>query len=247
VRPFSHPPAGCELRFTSGRPLVTIVTVTSRGDRTRDQIINAAELLFAERGLYAVSLREINVAADQRNTAALHYHFHGRDGVITAIVKRHLPRIDSRQRELLDKLIESGDEHDLRGLVDAALRLLAEYVEMGASERAWMKICADWVSQPALSTGELDTAGSRTGRELRRRWVRRLREQMPAPLARERVLIIFTAALNILADRARLLDAPETSRPVLADEVFSANLADMACGALTAPVSPAAAEALTRP
>jgi AcrR family transcriptional regulator len=226
--------------------VVTIGPVTTRGDRTREQIISAAELLFAERGLYAVSLREINVAAGQRNTAALHYHFNGRAGVIAAIAAKHLPRIDARQHELMIKLDDSGDGDDLRSLVDAVLRPQAEYIQIGPSERAWMKICASWVSQPALSNGQLNTAGTTSGRELRVRWVRKLREQMPATLARERVLVTYTAALHILADRATLMDAPDTRRPLLPDAAFSANLCDMSCGALTAPVSEAA-ELLSEP
>jgi AcrR family transcriptional regulator len=211
--------------------------VTTRGDRTREQIICAAELLFAERGLLAVSLREINVAAGQRNTAALHYHFNGRAGVIDAIASKHLPRIDARQHELLLELRERGEEDDLRALVEAVLRPQIEYIQIGPSERAWMKICASWVAQPKLSNGQLNAAGTSSGRELRRRWVELLRVHMPAALARERVLTTYGAALHILADRANLIDAASTRRPLLPDVVFSANLCDMSCGALTAPVS----------
>jgi AcrR family transcriptional regulator len=218
--------------------------VTSRGDRTREQILAAAELLFAERGLFAVSLREINVAAGQRNTAALHYHFHGRAGVIEAIGARHLPRIDARQRELLTEL-EARGEDDLRSLIDAVLRPQTEYLQLGSSERAWAKICASWVSQPSLPSGMLQTAGTTSGKELRRRWVQHLRADMPTALAIERVVQTYFAALHILADRARLLDAETPGkRPVLPDDVFAANLTDLVYGSLTAPVSPATAEAL---
>jgi AcrR family transcriptional regulator len=220
--------------------VVTIGCVTSRGDRTREQIICAAELLFAERGLYAVSLREINVAAGQRNTAALHYHFNGRAGVIDAIGAKHLPRIDARQHELLVEVQERGEEDNLRALVDAVLRPQTEYIQLGPSERAWMKISAAWMGQPKLSSGQLNHAGTASGRELRRRWVHKLREQMPPALARERVLITYSAALHILADRANLIDSKDTRRPLLPDSAFTANLCDMSCGALTAPVSPAA-------
>ena len=211
--------------------------MTTRGDRTREQIICAAELLFAERGLFAVSLREINVAAGQRNTAALHYHFNGRAGVIDAIAAKHLPRIDARQYELWVELRERGQEDDLPALVDAVLRPQTEYIQLGPSERAWMKICAAWVAQPKLSNGQLNNAGTTAGRDLRRRWVHKLREDMPPVLARERVLVTYTAALHILADRANLIDFADVRRPLLPDAVFCANLCDMACGALTAPVS----------
>jgi AcrR family transcriptional regulator len=218
--------------------------VTSRGDRTRDQIISAAELLFAERGILAVSLREINVAAGQRNTAALHYHFQGRSGVIGAIGERHLPRVDAAQHVLLQDLFALGREDDLRGLVDAVLVPQVEYLRNGPSERAWMKICSAWVSQPHLSTGQLWAAGTSSGRELRRRMVKVLAREMPIELARERVFVAYTWALHGLADRARLMDATEPTRPVLPEAVFAANLSDMYLGALNAPVSAAVTQEL---
>ena len=52
----------------------------SRGDETRQKIIDAAEALMAERGVEAVSINEIVKAAGQRNPSALNYHF-GNKGV----------------------------------------------------------------------------------------------------------------------------------------------------------------------
>ena len=45
----------------------------------RERIIVAAERLIAERGI-DVPLRDIAVAADQRNNSAVQYHFGSRDG-----------------------------------------------------------------------------------------------------------------------------------------------------------------------
>ncbi|MEV1201628.1 helix-turn-helix domain-containing protein, partial [Microbispora rosea] len=41
-------------------------------ETTVRRLVDAAERLFAERGIDAVSLREINAAAGQRNSTALH-------------------------------------------------------------------------------------------------------------------------------------------------------------------------------
>ena len=43
---------------------------------TKEKILNAAEKLFAEHGIEAVSLRSIISEADV-NLAAIHYHFGG--------------------------------------------------------------------------------------------------------------------------------------------------------------------------
>ncbi|MBA3908121.1 MAG: helix-turn-helix transcriptional regulator, partial [Pseudonocardiales bacterium] len=69
---------------------------------TRDKLLSAAEQLFAERGVDAVSLREITRAAGARNVIAVQYHFEDRAGVLTAILAKHLPDVDARRHALLD-------------------------------------------------------------------------------------------------------------------------------------------------
>ena len=66
-------------------------------DETRAQLIRAAERLFAERGVEAVSLREINRGADQRNATALQYHFEDRDGLVRAILGKHELAIETNR------------------------------------------------------------------------------------------------------------------------------------------------------
>ncbi|WP_262402118.1 TetR/AcrR family transcriptional regulator [Actinomadura sp. CNU-125] len=71
-------------------------TSSARGDETREHVLDAAERLIAERGVTGVSLNEINGAAGQRNTAALRYHFGGRDGLVRAIMRRYGTRLRER-------------------------------------------------------------------------------------------------------------------------------------------------------
>ena len=47
---------------------------------TKEQILNAAEKLFAEHGIEAVSLRSI-ISEAGVNLAAIHYHFGSREGL----------------------------------------------------------------------------------------------------------------------------------------------------------------------
>jgi AcrR family transcriptional regulator len=53
----------------------------------RTAMVDAAERLMAERGIAAVSLREVQDAAEQRNKSAAHYHFGSREGLIRAIIE----------------------------------------------------------------------------------------------------------------------------------------------------------------
>ncbi len=73
------------------------------GRATAEQVVEAAERLFAERGVEAVSLREVAKAATSRNTAVAHYHFGGKEGLVRAIVARRAPVLNSRRAALLDQ------------------------------------------------------------------------------------------------------------------------------------------------
>lgn len=60
---------------------------------TRELLITTALRLFAERGVFGVSLRAVGEAAAQRNTAAVHYHFGDRDTLLSAALDRVLAAI----------------------------------------------------------------------------------------------------------------------------------------------------------
>ena len=51
--------------------------------------MRAAEQLFAQQGVDRVSLREIAIAAGQRNVSAATYHFGSKRELIEAILERH--------------------------------------------------------------------------------------------------------------------------------------------------------------
>ena len=71
---------------------------------TRMRLILAAEQLFAENGIEGVSLRQVNVAAGQKNASATHYHFGSKDALIEAIFSHRMEAINARRTEILDAL-----------------------------------------------------------------------------------------------------------------------------------------------
>jgi AcrR family transcriptional regulator len=73
---------------------------SSRGAETRRRILDAAEELFAERGIDGVSLREITAAAGA-NVAAAHYHFGSKDAVLAELFAERAQPIVDRRLELL--------------------------------------------------------------------------------------------------------------------------------------------------
>src|SRR3954453_21988093 len=87
-------------------------------EATRARLITAAEQLFAERGIDAVSLREINRAAGARNAIAVQYHFEDRAGVLRAILGKHRPDVEARRHAMLDQY-EADGAPNLRALAGA--------------------------------------------------------------------------------------------------------------------------------
>lgn len=80
----------------------TEVTVES-GLSTPDRILLAAERLFSERGIDAVSLREITSVAGV-NSAAAHYHFGSKEVVFSVLFAARARPIAERREQLLGAL-----------------------------------------------------------------------------------------------------------------------------------------------
>ncbi|BBZ26299.1 TetR family transcriptional regulator [Mycolicibacterium madagascariense] len=97
-----------------------------RSERTRETLLTAAEELFAERGMYAVSNRQISEKAGQRNNAAVCYHFGTRTDLLRAIETKHRTPIESHRERVLAEL---GDSTDLHGWVGALVRPLTDHLD----------------------------------------------------------------------------------------------------------------------
>lgn len=101
------------------------------GQATRERLIDVAERLFAERGIGAVSLREIADAAGQRNTGAPQYHFGDKDGLVVAIIERRLQDLDQRRAGLLVGQPHGDRAMELRSLAEALVIPHADQLRAG--------------------------------------------------------------------------------------------------------------------
>ncbi len=88
-------------------------------------LLLAAERLFAEHGLEAVSMRQIVDAAGQANNYAVQHHFGDRDGLIRAILELRLPELDRIRAARLRKLKLQGNV-DVRALLGALFMPIAD-------------------------------------------------------------------------------------------------------------------------
>ena len=85
---------------------------------TRDAIKLTARRLFAIRGIDGVSVREIVVAAGQRNGGSLHYHFGTKEALVRELIVDGAKLIDDRRRVLLDDLETSSNSPSLRQVIE---------------------------------------------------------------------------------------------------------------------------------
>ncbi|NJO46784.1 MAG: TetR/AcrR family transcriptional regulator [Oscillatoriales cyanobacterium RM1_1_9] len=91
---------------------------TGTPTETREQILNAAERLFAISGFTGTSLRAVTRAADV-NLAAVHYHFGSKEELFRVIVKRIAEPIVQQQLQGLEALERSVDIPSIEQLIEA--------------------------------------------------------------------------------------------------------------------------------
>src|ERR1700745_4499893 len=88
-----------------------------RSSATREALLAAAEMLFAERGMYAVSNRQISEAAGQGNNAAACYHFGTRTDLLRAIESKHRMPIEGLRGQMLAGMGHSPELRDWVGTI----------------------------------------------------------------------------------------------------------------------------------
>lgn len=202
---------------------------TSRSVTTstvRARLLSAAEVLYAERGIDGVSLREINALAGARNASAVQYHFGGRAGLLQAILAGHRPGVEASRHHLLDAYAATG-EVDLRALAAAlVLPLAATLAEPGGP--GYLQVLSDLVNRPhpAIDPASLDDPTDSLYRW--RAAVEPLLSAEAVRLHRRFVAVRFTLAE--LARRTRDRRGPD-------DHLFVADLVDLVAGLLAAQVS----------
>jgi len=88
------------------------------GQATRERLLDAAEMLFAERGFSAVSSRMITEEAGA-NSAAMHYHFGSKEILVRAIFERRLGPINETRERLIAEACAAQDPPDIARVLTA--------------------------------------------------------------------------------------------------------------------------------
>lgn len=200
---------------------------------TRAKLLDAALRLYADRGVFNVSLAEVVREAGQRNTSAIHYHFGSREQLLLVLLGPQVERLRARRAELLAHARTADGPEPL---VDAFVRPLVELAREGWRSRAWMKIgleLADHADRAEPAALELLFRAG--GGELLDLLAERC-PPLPPAVWQLRRTICFSFASRAATARAGELDEHHgRSADGLDDEAFVSNLVQMFLGALAAP------------
>jgi AcrR family transcriptional regulator len=91
------------------------------------QLIIAAEQLIAEKGLDAVSDREIARFSGQKNHSAIKYHFGDRRALIEAILDYRMIPLNRLRQQMLDRL-DQDEQSSVRDLIVALVMPYAQSI-----------------------------------------------------------------------------------------------------------------------
>jgi AcrR family transcriptional regulator len=208
--------------------------IVTKTDDTRARLIEDAERLFAERGVNAVSLREIASAAGQRNTSAVAYHFGTKENLVTAIYRHRLGPTNELQLRRLAELDDQGRGKDLHALIEVFVRPMIERLE----RPSWfLRFVANALYVERVAPYDL-------GAE---EWTRALHQlitrisacidELPAPVRAHRLEFFIGLFVHTLAHHERQIQLGRGARTAADRELLAADLVDAAVAVLTAPVS----------
>jgi AcrR family transcriptional regulator len=123
------------------------MTIPESGSKRK--LLDAAELLFAEKGFEAVSVRDITQLA-KANVAAVNYHFGSRDNLLALVMMRYMTPVTEERIVRLDDLEQEwrGKPVPLEELIEAMVRpLVGQVKKSDLAERLFYKltgrICAE--------------------------------------------------------------------------------------------------------
>jgi AcrR family transcriptional regulator len=203
---------------------------------TPDRLIATGERLFAERGIEAVSLRDITTAA-RANTAAVHYHFGSKEELVRAILESRAAEL-AKRREVFLTAIERARKPSVRQVVEA---LVLPTVELAADDehggRYYIGFLAALLERPETAAIIDEVYGDQVSRYLEA--IERALPDLPADVRLLRFAFAKDFINRVLAhpDRGMRLWVQQHAPATVPD--MAGHVVDFLTGALRAPVSPA--------
>lgn len=211
---------------------------TKQPSLAADQLKLVARRLFAERGVDGVTIREIAMAAGQKNHGAVGYHFGSKEELVREIILDGAILIDQRRNAALDELEAAGGPRNVREVVDV---LVYSAVNMGAEddgEDTYIR----FITMLGMTHRDLFLSA------LQGKWnsgylrclnhLRRLMPPMPATLKNQRFVFMGALLTGVLSMREAALTDTKREHPVWRSDLTLPHFTLSVAAMLEAPAEP---------
>lgn len=209
---------------------------TERASSTREAILSAAEKLFAEHGVYAVSNRQVSEAAGQGNNAAVGYHFGTKTDLVREIEHRHRMPIERLREEMV---AEAGDSTELRDWVGCLVRPLTDHLAELGNPSWYARFAAQAMADPAYHKIVVKDALTSPSLVHVIDGINRCLPDLPKDVHTERNVMARNLLMHTCAEWERAL-AENASSPRSSWQTAAVGLIDAVVGLWLAPVTPIA-------
>ena len=207
---------------------------TERASGTREAILVAAERLYAEHGVFAVSNRQVSEAAGQGNNAAVGYHFGTKADLVRAIEQKHRQPIETLRQRMIAAV--SGSR-ELRDWVACLVCPLTDHLAELGTPTWYARFAAQAMTDPEYHTIVVkDALSSSSLVEVIDR-INQCLPDLPAEVRFERNIMARNLLMHSCADRERALAAGGAVVAGRSWRAAGAGLIDAIVGLWLAPVT----------
>jgi AcrR family transcriptional regulator len=213
---------------------------TERASSTQEAILAAAERLYAEHGMFAVSNRQVSEAAGQGNNAAVGYHFGTKADLVRAIEQKHRGPVEQLREQMIAELLAAAGPADMRDWVACLVRPLTDHLaELGSdgSPTWYARFAAQAMTDPAYYNIIVKGALSSPSLVQVVDGINSCLPDLPAEVRFERNIMARNLLMHTCADRERALAAGSTMHQT-SWRAAAAGLIDAIVGLWLAPVTP---------
>jgi AcrR family transcriptional regulator len=219
---------------TAARPLRT-----DRASTTREAILTAAERLYAEHGVYAVSNRQVSEAAGQGNNAAVGYHFGTKTDLVRSIEERHRAPIEELREAMVSR---TSAATDMRGWVSCLVRPLTDHLADLGNPTWYARFAAQAMTDPAYHGVVVKDALTSASLVQVVDGINRCLPDLSPDTKSDRNVMARNLLMHSCADRERALAKGAAVASRTSWQAAGSGLIDAIVGLWLAPVTPASGE-----
>jgi AcrR family transcriptional regulator len=183
---------------------------------TRQLLLKTAERLFAERGIDAVSLREIGKAAGMQMSHGVSYHFGDKDGLIRAIVEAGAEGRERRRAQRLAEVERVERSLDLRAATELAVSFAVAEIHPGSYRYRFL---AQLDRHPQAMADAFAGEADQTMLRITRLQEHLCSQHLPPAVVEHRVRLVRSLSIAAFADLETRRPTGKTRKFIVSDLV----------------------------